>query len=358
VVREPADPEAVRKTVRPQPGDPKAAKRGPVVAVPPRRDSAIVSARAPKRRAVTVGNVALTHPERELWPGFTKRDLADYWNAVADHALPGLARRPLAIVRCPEGIGGERFFQKHGHGTLPSAVRQGEADRQPYLVIDDADGLIAMAQISAIELHPWGSTEADPLHPDRIVFDLDPGDDVAFPQVVKAALDVRDRLQRLGLTSFCRTTGGKGLHVVVPLEPVAHWDTVKPFCRAFAETLSQEQPDRFLSTVRKADRQGRILIDWLRNGLGATAIASYSPRARDGATVATPVSWNDVNQKLDPGKFTLRSVPERLARLRTDPWEGFSSLRQRLPDLAERPSAAAPRRSSAIVTAAKPKRRR
>ena len=358
VVREPADPEAARKTVRPHPGDPKAAKRGPVVAVPPRRESAIVSARAPKRRAVTVGNVALTHPERELWPGITKRDLADYWSAVADHALPGLARRPLAVVRCPEGIGGERFFQKHGHGTLPSAVRQGEADRQPYLVIDDADGLIAMAQISAIELHPWGSTEADPLHPDRIVFDLDPGDDVAFPDVVKAAVDVRDQLQRLGLTSFCRTTGGKGLHVVVPLEPVAHWDTVKPFCRAFAETLSQEQPDRFLSTVRKADRQGRILIDWLRNGLGATAIASYSPRARDGATVATPVAWNDVNQKLDPGKFTLRSVPERLARLLTDPWEGFSSLQQRLPDLAGKPSAAAPRRSSAIVTAAKPKRRR
>ncbi len=284
------------------PGDPKAAKRGPVVAVPPRRDSAIVSARAPKRRGVTVGNVALTHPERELWPGITKQDLAEYWDAVADHALPGLARRPLAIVRCPEGIGGEHFFQKHGHGTLPSAVRQGEADGQPYLAIDDADGLIAMAQISAIELHAWGSTEADPLHPDRIVFDLDPGDDVAFPDVVKAALDVRDQLQRLGLTSFCRTTGGKGLHVVVPLEPVADWDAVKPFCRAFAETLSQEQPDRFLSTVKKADRQGRILIDWLRNGLGATAIASYSPRARDGATVATPVSWDDVNRKLDPGE--------------------------------------------------------
>jgi bifunctional non-homologous end joining protein LigD len=358
VVREPADPEAQRKTVRPQPGDPKAAKRGPVVAVPPRRDSAIVSARAPKRRAVTVGNVALTHPERELWPGITKRDLAEYWKAVADHALPGLAGRPLAVVRCPEGIGGERFFQKHGHGTLPSAVRQGEADGQPYLVIDDADGLIAMAQISAIELHPWGSTETDPLHPDRIVFDLDPGDGVAFPEVVKAALDVRDQLQRLGLTSFCRTTGGKGLHVVVPLEPVAHWDTVKPFCRAFAETLSQEQPDRFLSTVRKADRRGRILIDWLRNGLGATAIASYSPRAREGANVATPVVWNDVNQKLDPGEFTLRCVPERLARLRGDPWEGFSSLRQCLPDLAGKPSAAPRKRSSAIVTATKPKRRR
>ena len=358
VVREPADPEAERKTVRPPPGDPQAAKRGPVVAVPPRRRSAIVSARAPQRKGVTVGNIELTHPDRELWPGITKRDLAEYWNTVAEYALPGLARRPLAVVRCPEGIGGQRFFQKHGHGTLPSAVRQGEADGQPYLVIDDADGLIAMAQISAIELHPWGATEADPLHPDRIVFDLDPGDGVAFADVVKAARDVRDQLQRLGLASFCRTTGGKGLHVVAPLEPVADWDVVKPFCRAFAETLSQEQPDRFLSTVRKADRQGKILIDWLRNGLGATAIASFSPRARDNATVATPVSWDDVDRKLDPTKFTLRSVPERIARLRADPWEGVATLRQHLPDLASEQRAAPRKGRSAIVTAAKPKRRR
>ena len=357
VVREPADPEAERKTVRPPPGDPQAAKRGPVVAVPPRRRSAIVSARAPQRKGVTVGNIELTHPDRELWPGITKRDLAEYWNTVAEYALPGLARRPLAVVRCPEGIGGQHFFQKHGHGTLPSAVRQGEADGQPYLVIDDADGLIAMAQISAIELHPWGATEADPLHPDRIVFDLDPGDGVAFADVVKAAHDVRDQLQRLGLASFCRTTGGKGLHVVAPLEPVADWDVVKPFCRAFAETLSQEQPDRFLSTVRKADRQGKILIDWLRNGLGATAIASFSPRARDNATVATPVSWDDVDRKLDPTKFTLRSVPERIARLRADPWEGFATLRQHLPDLAGEQRAAPRKGRSAIVTAAKPKRR-
>ncbi len=357
VVREPADPEAERKTIRPPAGDPQAAKRGPVVAVPPRRGSAIVTARAPQRKGVIVGNIELTHPDRELWPGITKRDLAEYWKAVADHALPGLARRPLAVVRCPDGIGGQRFFQKHGHGTLPSAVRQGEADGQPYLVIDDTDGLIAMAQISAIELHPWGATEADPMHPDRIVFDLDPGDGVAFTDVVKAALDVRDQLRRLGLTSFCRTTGGKGLHVVAPLEPAADWDAVKPFCRAFAETLSQEQPDRFLSTVRKADRRGRILIDWLRNGLGATAIASFSPRARDNATVATPVAWDDVDRKLDPATFTLRSVPERLARLRADPWEGFATLRQHLPDLASEPRAASRKGRATIVTAARPKRR-
>jgi bifunctional non-homologous end joining protein LigD len=360
VVREPADPESERKAVRPRPGDAMAAKRGPVVAVPPRRSSAIVSARAPKRRGVTMGNVDLTHPERELWPGITKQDLAEYWRAVADHALPGLARRPLAVVRCPEGIGGEHFFQKHGR-SAPSQVRQGEADGQPFLAIDDADGLIAMAQISAIELHAWGATEADPLHPDRMVFDLDPGEGVAFADVVKAALDMRDQLQLLGLTSFCRTTGGKGLHVVVPLEPVAHWDAVKPFCRAFAETLSQEQPDRFLSTVKKADRHGRILIDWLRNGLGSTAIASFSPRARDGATVATPIAWEDVDRKLDPARFTLRTVPERLARLRADPWTGFESVCQHLPELADRPretSRAAPRKGrSIIVSAAKPKRR-
>ncbi|MGC1408793.1 MAG: non-homologous end-joining DNA ligase, partial [Acetobacteraceae bacterium] len=311
-----------------------------------------------QRKGVTVGNIELTHPDRELWPGITKRDLAEYWKAVADHALPGLTRRPLSVVRCPDGIGGQRFFQKHGHGTLPSAVRQGEADGQPYLAIDDADGLIAMAQISAIELHPWGATEADPQHPDLIVFDLDPGDGVPFADVVQAARDVRDQLQRLGLTTFCRTTGGKGLHVVAPLEPAADWDVVKPFCRAFAEMLSQEQPDRFLSTVRKADRQGRILIDWLRNGLGATAIASFSPRARDNATVATPVAWDEVDRKLDPTKFTLRSVPERLARLRADPWEGFATLCQHLPDLAAEPRAAPRKGRSAIVTAPRPKRRR
>ncbi len=154
-----------------------------------------------------------------------------------------------------------------------------------------------MAQISAIELHAWGATEADPLHPDQAVFDLDPGEGVAFTDVVQAAHDVRDQLQRLKLESFCRTTGGKGLHVVVPLDPAADWDTVKPFCRAFAETMSNEQPDRYLPTMKKADRRGKILIDWLRNGLGATAVASFCPRARPGATVAMPLAWDAVNRQ-------------------------------------------------------------
>ncbi len=382
VVRDVANPEVEHKMVKPKAptGGAAEARRAPVVAVPPERSAsrgtaagdsnspkdskAIVTARKPKARTASLQGVTLTHPDRELWPGITKQHLAEYWQSVADHALPGLARRPLAIVRCPEGIDGEHFFQKRGHGTLPDGIREGEAEKSPYLAIDDLHGLIAMTQISAIELHGWGATEADPLHPDIMVFDLDPGEGVAFAEVTRAALDVRDRLQRIGLQSFCRTTGGKGLHVVVPLVPDAGWDVVKPFCRAFAETLSEEQPEQFLSTVKKADRRGRILLDWLRNGLGATAVASFCPRARPGAAVATPLAWEEVTQKLDPQAFTLRNVPQRLARLRTDPWQGFADLRQNLPDLATTKRAAKrePRSNdhtgkSVIVTAAKPKRR-
>ncbi len=374
VVREPADPKAERTMASPSSASGSAAssKRGSVVAASPRRNgpeytpavkrsSNIVTARAPKQRGVTVGGIALTHPDRELWPGITKQELAEYWQAVADHALPGLARRPLAIVRCPEGIGGEHFFQKHSHGTLPSAIRQGDASGSPYLAIDDEAGLIAMAQISAIELHAWGATEADPLNPDQMVFDLDPGEGVAFPDVVTAAGEVRDRLRRLGLESFCRTTGGKGLHVVVPLQPAAHWDDVKPFCRAFAEMMSEEQPERYLPTLKKLDRRGKILIDWLRNGMGATAVASFCPRARPGATVATPLAWDEVTRKLDPAKFTLRTIPQRLARLRTDPWDGFAAARQQLPDVTgnQTTQKASKLRTgkAVIVNAARPKRR-
>lgn len=370
VVRDVADPKAERHAVNPKApqDDTPSASRGPKFAVPPKRRAAaaahspsIVTARAPKARTVELEGVTLTHPDRELWPGITKRELAEYWEAVADHALPALAKRPLAIVRCPEGIDGEHFFQKNGHGTLPEGIREGRVQTSPYLAIDDVHGLIAMAQISAIELHPWGAPEADPNHPDLIVFDLDPGDGVAFADVTKAALDVRDRLEQLKLTSFCRTTGGKGLHVVVPLTPKADWETVKPFCRAFAELLSAEEPKRFLSTVKKADRRGRILLDWLRNGLGATAVASFCPRARPGATVATPLGWDEVTPKLDPSAFTLRTVPERLAKRTADPWADFHKLRQALPELPQAAPRPAPRRSrpsgkTVIVEAPRPKR--
>jgi bifunctional non-homologous end joining protein LigD len=376
VVRDVADPEAPREVFTSR-GTAGAIARSPrrwKGAVPPVQDpvrdgaraarpaaaARIVVARAPKRAEATMGSVTLTHPDRQLWPDITKRDLADYWTKLAEHALPGIAHRPLSIVRCPDGIAGERFFQKNGHGHLPHQIREGAVSGQPYLAIDDLDGLVALTQMSAIELHPWGAAEADPLHPDRLVFDLDPGEGVAFPQVVAAAQDVRARLRRLGLESFCRTTGGKGLHVVVPLTPEADWNRAKPFCHAFAETMVQDAPDKYLAHVKIADRTGRILVDWLRNGLGATAVSSYCPRARPGAGVATPLAWDEVTPKLDPAAFTVLTVPKRLAKLKRDPWADFAETRQLLPDLngpATATAASKPRSSGSIVVARKPKPR-
>ncbi|WP_428491098.1 DNA ligase D [Rhodopila sp.] len=369
VVRDPADPEAERRTVAAK-DYAGSAKRAPTIAVPPKRQvraaaarggSAIVTAKAPSARTETIEGVTLTHPGRELWPGISKRDLAGYWQAVADHALPGLARRPLAIVRCPEGIDGEHFFQKHGHGTMPPGVRDGAADKAPYLAIDGLAGLMAMAQMSAIELHVWGAAEADALHPDQLVFDLDPGEGVGVAAIVAAALDMRDRLEEIGLASFCRTSGGKGLHVVVPLVPEQPWDPVRAFCRSFAETVSAADPGKYLAHVKLADRRGRVLIDWLRNGLGSTAVASFCPRARPGAGVATPLAWREVTAKLDPGAFTLNTVPGRLAKLTADPWADFERERRRLPGPAQgeaKPKRAVrPTGAAKIVTAKTPKQR-
>ncbi len=314
----------------------------------------------PSRRSgnvASVGGIELTHADRPLWPGVTKKDLAEYWAAVAEHALPGLVRRPLAIVRCPEGIEGEHFFQKHGHGAMPPQIREGTAERAPYLAIDGAEGLIALAQMSAIELHPWGATEADPTHPDRLVFDLDPGEGVAFPAVVKAAHEVRERLQRLGLQSFCRTTGGKGLHVVVPLTPQAAWDEVRPWCQAFAVLLSEEQPDQYLSTLSKAERRGRILIDWLRNGLGPPRCRPSVPAPGLAQPSRRPLAWSEVTPQLDPAAFTIRTVPDRIGRLRKAPWAGFDTLDQRLPERkAARPDKPPAPGGARIVHAPAPKR--
>ena len=296
----------------------------------------IVHALKPAPRAGEVGGVRLTHPDRVLWPAdgkyqaVTKQDLANYWQAVAGVAVAAIAHRPLALVRCPDGVDGEHFFQKHANRGMPSLLHEGECDDAPYLALDGVEGLIATAQMAALELHCWGSSLDDAGHPDRLVFDLDPGEGVEWPQIVRAAHDIKARLERDGLQSFCRTSGGKGLHLVVPLVPSTGWDDARAWCRGKAEQWERESPELYVASVPKARRRGKILIDWLRNGLGSTAIASFSPRARPHATVATPVAWREVTERLDPQAFTVLTVPARLKKLRSDPWAGFGDVKQQI----------------------------
>ena len=292
------------------------------------------NASAPKQSEDQIAGVRLTHPDRILFPDVkvTKRDLADYYSAVASFVLPGLVGRPLSVVRCPDGSGKPCFFQKHLGGTMPESVsgitikeKTGEAI---YIAIEDLSGLIALVQMGVLEIHPWGSRGDRLDRPDRLIFDIDPAEDLGWSDVVRAARHVRERLDDLGLVSFVRTTGGKGLHVVVPIVRRTPWDELKSLARAFADALVREEPRRYIATSSKAKRAGKLYLDYLRNEQGATAIASYSTRARPGATVATPLSWDELADSLLPGQFNTRTVPERLRKMKHDPWRGFLELQQ------------------------------
>ena len=324
VVRAIPDPEAKREPLQVR-------RPATVVTAKPPGKSAAAPRRTTAPAPVQDGTVKLSHPEKELWPGITKQMLAEYWRAVTDAALPGLAGRPLALVRCPDGFAGQQFFQKHAMKGMQRQFREADQDGAPYLTFDEPDGFVAAAQMGALELHSWGSPANDAGHADRLVFDLDPGPGVEWSITVAAAHEVRDRLGKIGLAAFCRTSGGKGLHVVAPVVPGPDWDTVRAWCRAFAEAMETEVPDRFVATVPKVRRNGRILVDWLRNGLGSTAIGSFSPRAREGAPVAVPVLWREVTPKLDPAALTVLTVPRRLAKLKADPWEGFTAAARAIP---------------------------
>lgn len=306
-----------------------------VVREPPERDASEVRAAvvAPLAAASPRAGPRLTHPEKELWPGISKRDLLEYWTAVWPHAAAAVAGRPLAFVRCPDGIGGQHFFQKHVMPGHPKSIREAAADGAPFLTFDDADGIAAAVQLAAIELHTWGSTAADPAHADRLVFDLDPGEGIGIAELAAAARDVKVRLEQLGLAAFARSSGGKGLHVVCPVRDAPDWDGVRAWCRGFAERMVADSPDRYVAAIKRSIRDQKILIDWLRNGLGSTAVASFSPRARPGAGVATPLAWHEVTAGLGLAAFNLRSVPARLARQKTDPWAGFAAAARPLPEL-------------------------
>jgi bifunctional non-homologous end joining protein LigD len=278
--------------------------------------------------------VRLTSPDKVLYPdeGITKLELANYYKTIADWILPHIADRPLVLVRCPEGQAKECFFQKHPAAGTPDTLRQVQVREknktENYVIADDVAGLISLAQIGALEIHAWGS-RADKLErPDRLIFDLDPAPDVPWNQVVQSARQVRQFLEELGLESFVKTTGGKGLHLVVPVDRRHDWDEAKAFCKSVADTIVAADPERYTANMSKAARPGKIFIDYLRNGRGATAIVPYSTRARPGAPVSVPLTWEELSARTTSDRFTVRNVGKRLASLKRDPWAEIFAMRQ------------------------------
>lgn len=283
--------------------------------------------------------VAISHPERVVFAKkkIRKGDVADYYRQMARWILPGIVGRPLSLLRCPDGAGKACFFQKHHGPGLGDAVHavplQQKSGREDYVYIDDVRGLLQLVQMNTLELHPWGATVADPEHPDRLVFDLDPGEGVRWNEVKAGARDVRDRLQEIGLRSFVRLSGGKGVHVVVPLQPAADWEQAKAFCEAFAQAMAQQAPERYVATMSKAKRGGVIFIDWLRNTRGATSVCSWSLRARESAGVAVPLRWEELARIKAADAFPLDKALARAKRLKADPWHGIDAVKQTLPSL-------------------------
>jgi bifunctional non-homologous end joining protein LigD len=273
--------------------------------------------------------VIISHPDKVLWPKselgptVTKLDLAKYMALVADRMLPHVKDRPISIVRTPDGINGEMFFQRHAlKGTaVPMLAIKVAREEEPFLGVDSAGALVALAQQAVTELHPWGSKPGDPETPERIILDLDPAPDVKFSTVVEGAKELKARLEMLGFTPFVKTTGGKGLHVVIAIKGTT-WPKAKAFAKAVAIQLEKDAPDRYTATIAKKARAGKIFVDYLRNDQTSTGVAPWSPRAREGATIAVPLEWREVTAKLDPKKFTVHTAPNLLKK--KDAWKDLA----------------------------------
>ncbi|WP_057884539.1 DNA ligase D [Tsuneonella troitsensis] len=304
-----------------------------------KKASAVVP-ETPEKAPETDDAVTITNPDRVIFPesGQTKGELAEYYQAVAPLMLPWAAQRPISLVRCPQGRGKKCFFQKHDSGSfgphvhhVPIVEKDGGAE--DYLYVEDAAGLIACVQMGTIEFHGWGSRSSAVEKPDRMIFDLDPDEGLDFADVKTAAKDIHDRLSDLGLASYAMLSGGKGVHVVVPLTPGHSWEAHKDFARRFAEALSLAEPDRFVATMSKAKRKGKIFIDWLRNQRGSTAVLPYSARAREGAPVAIPIAWGELKDFDHAHPFSISDAKKLLARAKSKGLAGWCFAEQALPEI-------------------------
>jgi len=306
----------------------------------PRKRSEPTSPAAPSRRrdttssTVQVAGINLSNPDKLMYPeaGLTKRDLAQYYQAVGDWIVPHIAKRPLTLVRCPDGWNGECFYQKHANDSVHASVdrvpvpeRNGTAT---YFAASSVSAVVGLLQWGVLELHPWSARAPRLDRPDRLIFDFDPDTAVEWNDLVGAVRLLRELLDDLGLKGFLKTTGGKGLHVVVPIRPTLDWEAAKGFTRAVAELLASTFPERFTAVMSKATRKGKVFIDYLRNAEGATAVAAYSLRARANAPVSTPIAWTELKSDVRFDRFNLKTVLARLSTMKNDPWADFFRTRQ------------------------------
>jgi bifunctional non-homologous end joining protein LigD len=286
--------------------------------------------------APVVAGVRITHPDKLMFPalGLTKRDIAAYHEGVARWMLPHLKGRPLTLVFCPTGVGASCTYLRHSKVWGPKAIRRVKIQEKTkvgeYMVVDTTEGLISLTQMNVLEIHTWNSTVDHLEQPDRIVLDLDPGQRVTWPQVIAGARKMRAILAKLRLTAWIKTTGGRGLHLVLPIVPDHDWSDCLEFARALATLMVEQEPDKYTVDFRKIGREDKILIDYLRNNRTNTSICAFAVRAREGAPVSMPIDWADLKPSLNPARFTMTSAPAYLAKRRADPWRDYWRSKQRL----------------------------